>query len=84
MAFTIQLTRLLPSQLYICREKLDVVIRAASEGEPSDPVPVKERRFCNTPVCFLCIKFLEHINVPDYLAVFCIHAKCHALSAYKI
>ncbi len=42
MAFVIELTRLQPSQLYICSEKLDVVVHAASEGEPSDPVPVKE------------------------------------------
>ncbi len=42
MAFVIELTRLQPSQLYISREKLDIVTRAASVGEPSDPVPVKE------------------------------------------
>ena len=42
MTFTIQLIRLQPSQLYICREKLDVVTEAALRGEPSDPIPVKE------------------------------------------
>ncbi len=42
MPFAIELTRLQPSQLYISREKLAVVIGAASSGEPPDPVPVKE------------------------------------------
>ncbi len=42
MAFTIELSRLQPSQLYINREKLSVVTDAASRGELFDPVPVKE------------------------------------------
>ena len=41
-SFPVRIAEIQPSQLYVCRGKLDAVERAVASGQAQEPVPIKE------------------------------------------